>query len=63
MGAKLVKLFEFVEDEKGIMGKVAIAKLTKITQITAPSVPDSPDVVAAFIRAAAQVTGKTPPRV
>ncbi len=61
MGKKLVKLYEFIDDEKGIIGKVEAAKLTKITQASAIGLPDTPANIELLTRAALQVTGKTPP--
>ena len=62
MGQQLVKVYDFVEDEKGLVGKMELAKRTKIPSTLAASVPDTPENVRKFMEAAQAITGKPPPR-
>lgn len=61
MGQKLLRLYEFMEDEKGFPGKMELARRTKIPSAMAASTPDTPENVRAFVAVIREFTGKTPP--
>jgi hypothetical protein len=60
MGQKLLKLYEFIEDEKGFTGRMAVAMRTKIPSTIAASQPDSPENIGKFLEAISALTGKRP---
>ncbi|MCE1189414.1 MAG: hypothetical protein LWX56_09760 [Ignavibacteria bacterium] len=59
MGEKLLRYYKFVAEEKGIGGKLELAKKTKIPSSLAALQPDSKENVAMFIQAVKEITGKT----
>jgi hypothetical protein len=61
MGQVLLKMYDFVEDEMGLRGKIQLAKMTLIPSATAAGTPDTPEVVHKFIEAVREITGKEPP--
>ena len=61
MGQKILKFYEFVDDELGLVGKIKLAQRTKIPSTLAASVPDSPENLALFMTEVKGVTGKAPP--
>jgi hypothetical protein len=61
MGKQLLAYYDFVEDEKGLLGKMTLATRTKIPSSKAASVPDDPDVLQRFRAAVREITGKEPP--
>ncbi|MBI5511820.1 MAG: hypothetical protein HY903_23945 [Deltaproteobacteria bacterium] len=63
MGKQLSALYDFVEDEKGLLGKMDLATRTKIPSSKAAATPDTPETVQRFIAAVREITGKVPPAV
>lgn len=61
MGVKLLKLYEFVEEKMGLIGKVQLAMKTKLPSPRAASAPDSPENLKMFLAAVKEITGLTPP--
>ncbi len=61
MGEKLLQLYKFVGDEKGMSGKIELAKMTKVPSAKAAFEQDSPELITVFINAAKNITGKEPP--
>ncbi|HEY6006618.1 MAG TPA: hypothetical protein VIV57_27305 [Anaeromyxobacter sp.] len=61
MGKKLVKLFEFIEDEKGNHGEGGGGQANQDHPGIGPGHPRPPENVEALTRAAVQGTGKKPP--
>jgi len=60
MAEELIKLYNYVGNEKGIQGKIELAKLTKVPSMRAATMPDSPEVVKQFKEAIKQITGLWP---
>ena len=60
MAEELIRLYDFIGKEKGIPGKMELAKLTKIPSIRAASLPDSPELIKQFKDAIKQITGVWP---
>jgi hypothetical protein len=60
MGQKILKFYEFVDDELGLLGKIKLAQRTKIPSTLAASVPDSPENLELFMTEVKGVTGKVP---
>ncbi len=63
MGAKLLSFYDFVDAQKGLQGKMALAMKTKIPSSVAAGVPDSPETIEKFRRAVVEITGQQPPPV
>lgn len=61
MGAKLVKFFELIKAEGGMMAQMRLAMKTQVSSETASSTPDSPDKIAVFKAAFKDITGKDAP--
>jgi len=61
MGEKLLKYYKYISDEKGLAGKIELAKLTKVPSTVAATSPDSNDNIQNFMKAIQQITGKSAP--
>ncbi len=61
MAEKLVKYYKFVQDEKGLQGKMQLAMKTGVPSAKAALSPDSPDVLKKFQEAIKAITGKSAP--
>jgi hypothetical protein len=61
MGEKLVKYYQYVGEELGILGKVKLAQETKIPSPKAAMADDSPEMVDRFKETVASLTGKPAP--
>ena len=61
MGKQLMAFYDFVDSEKGLLGKIELATRTKIPSTRAMMVPDSPERIAQFIEAIVAICGKKPP--
>jgi hypothetical protein len=61
MAERLLKYFKYVGDEKGIDGKVALARLTVMTTISAGTLPDSAENLYKIRVAVERITGKPAP--
>lgn len=61
MGEKLMEFYKVISDEKGLSGKMELAKRTKLPSTRAALVPDEEDTLAKFREAFKQITGKKPP--
>lgn len=57
----LVKYYQYVAVEAGYIGKLKLAQLTKLPLTRAAMEPDTPELIEAFNRAVAAVTGKPTP--
>ena len=62
MGEKLLKYYKYMSDEKGIAGKMCLAKETKMPSQKAALEPDSPQNIEMFINAVENITKKAAPR-
>lgn len=58
MGATLVKLYKFAEDNGGVTAKMRLAMITAISSQKASSTADTPELIAKFKAAIKQITGK-----
>ena len=61
MGARLIRYYIYIGDERGIDGKVRLAHLTRIPAIKAATEPDSREVVELFMEKVKELTGKEAP--
>ena len=61
MGAKLVKMYEFVKKEGGVKAAMRLAMKTTVTSRAASSTPDSPAMINKFREAVKEIVGKYPP--
>ncbi len=61
MAEKLLKYYKYVSEEKGIMGKMELAKITKIPSTIAASHADDPNTINTFKAAVQKITGKPAP--
>ena len=61
MGIRLVRYYEFVEEQLGRAGKVELARLTRIPSIIAAGQEETEEVLRQFREAVKQVTGKSAP--
>jgi hypothetical protein len=61
MGARMMQYYKYVNDEKGLLGKIDLAKLTKIPSAKAALEPDSDDNIKLFRKAVEEITGKPAP--
>ena len=61
MAERLLKYYKLVAEEKGLAGKVELAKMTKVPSNQAAMVPDSPENLKMFMEAVKKVTGKAAP--
>jgi hypothetical protein len=61
MGQILLRMYDFVEDEKGLRGKIQLAKMTLIPSAMAAATPDTPETINKFVQAIKEITGKEPP--
>jgi hypothetical protein len=61
MGERLLKYYQFISMEKGLQGKVELAKETKVPSANAAMEPDSPDKIKLFQEAVRKITGKPAP--
>lgn len=61
MGQKLAKIFELVQADMGIQGKMRLAMKTCVSSNAAMDTPDSPENVAKFKDAFKEITGKDCP--
>lgn len=61
MGQRLLEMYEFIDEQLGLVGKMKLAMLTKIPSATASSTPDSPQNVQKFVDAVRTLTGRDPP--
>ncbi len=60
MGAQLVKMYDFVNQEGGVPACMKLAMATGLSSIKAAAAPDSPEMIAQFKAAIKEITGKTP---
>jgi len=56
-----MEYYQYVSKESGLVGKVKLAQLTKIPATKAATTPDTPEMLAQFMAAVKQVTGKPAP--
>ncbi|MBZ0263867.1 hypothetical protein K8I28_04290 [bacterium] len=61
MGEKLMEFYKLISDEKGLSGKMELAKRTKLPSTRAALVPDEEETLVKFREAFKQITGKKPP--
>jgi hypothetical protein len=61
MGERLLKYYKYVTEEKGILGKIKLAKLTSTPSTLAATEEDSPENINKFKKAVEEITGKTAP--
>ena len=61
MAEKLIKYYIYVENEKGLSGKIKLATITKISSVKAAIEPDSEENISKFKDAIIQLTGKPAP--
>ncbi|RPI79581.1 MAG: hypothetical protein EHM45_02295 [Desulfobacteraceae bacterium] len=61
MGEKLVRYYKFVEDKKGMEGRIKLAQETKVPSVKAATAPDSPETIKVFREAIKKLTGEEPP--
>ena len=61
MGERLVKYYSYVNTEKGLTGKIALAQETKISSVVAATAPDDAKNISTFIKAVEKITGKRAP--
>ena len=61
MGARLIRYYIYIGDERGIEGKVRLAHLTRTPAIEAATAPDSRQAVELFMEKVEELTGKETP--
>ncbi len=61
MGQKLVKFYELIKAEGGLMMQMRLAVMTNTPSNKAGSDPDSPENLAKFKSAYKEITGKVAP--
>lgn len=61
MGMILMKYYKYINDEKGLMGKMELAKLTKVPSTLAATAPDDKATIELFKEAITKLTGKQAP--
>lgn len=61
MAEKLMKYYQYIAKEEGLMGKLTLAKLTKIPSTKASFVEDSPENLGIFKSAVQEITKKAAP--
>ena len=61
MAEKLLRYYSFINEAKGMEGKILLAKETKIPSVKAAMEPDSPENIRVFINAIKKITGKPAP--
>jgi len=61
MAEKLMKYYEYVGQEKGLVAKIELASATRIPSTSAPTAPDSPENLKLFRKAVEEITGKPAP--
>lgn len=62
MGERLMKYYNYVAEQEGLDGKIALAKATNLPSQKASTAPDSRDNIETFRTAIADITGESPPR-
>jgi hypothetical protein len=60
MGARLVKYYEFTQNQAGIVGRMRLALKVRMTSEKAKSEPDSPELVQKMKDAVREITGEEP---
>jgi hypothetical protein len=63
MGEKLLRYYKYVGEVNGTVSKMQLAIETKVPSIKAATEPDTPELIAAFQRAVAKITGKPAPQL
>lgn len=63
MGDKLMRLYQFMKEQKGLDGQIKLAMETKIPSIKAGIAPDSPENIKLLREAIKKLLGKEPPAV
>lgn len=61
MAEKLIRYYQYVNQEKGLEGKMQLAMETKIPSVRAAMEPDSPENLRVFKEAIRKITGKEAP--
>jgi hypothetical protein len=63
MAQKLMKMYEFVNQQGGLQAQMRLAMKTGTPSSRASTVPDTPDLVEKFKAAVKEITGKDAPIV
>lgn len=61
MAEKVLQYYKYISEQRGMMGKMELAKLTKIPSTVAAVTPDTPENIVLFQRAIEQITGQPAP--
>ena len=62
MAEKLMRYYQYVDEEVGLAGKLKLAQLTKTPSTLAATHPDSEEILQRFQEAVKGITGKEAPR-
>ena len=61
MADKLMKYYQYVDQEAGMAGKIKLAQMTKTPSTKAATQPDTPEILLQFKEAISKITGKPAP--
>ncbi len=61
VGEKLLRYYSYVNEKRGLAGKIELAKQTKIPSPKASLEPDSPELIALFKKKVEKITGEPAP--
>jgi hypothetical protein len=61
MAAKIVAVYDAIEKELGLAGKMRLAVMTGVPSMKAEGAPDSPEIMAKFAAAFKEITKKECP--
>jgi len=61
MADKLMRYYEYINQEAGFSGKVKLAQMTKVPSTQAAMQPETQEILQQFKEAIRQITGKAAP--